>query len=376
MSIKILINLKVFLTKMNEEIGLGSLSSALKHIHIKLNLNFLNKLLQNASKSNKPHKNRDFAKEIKCPINKTKKAAISVYSWMNGYKTVPFSRLIKIINLSSIYSWRDIEKNLISMKAGPNRGEIRPKFPIFINEKLGAIVGHILGDGSIDKRFHSIFFSNSNLHLLNEFRKNMISIFGIEPRIWIQKKKKSFEEKSKWIKRVNNLNKVPKKHNVGLFYPKICCDILYSICEKFAEGRKKKITKKIKTLNKNFKKGLLRAFFDDECSVDPKSYNIRFHQDDKQLLKDIKLLLKDFDINSNPTRSYMKKGKIRYYFNITGFKEYYILFKIIGCTMPKKRKGFRLLINKVKNSRGFKKKYALSTPINSDSWTMFSNKAT
>ena len=342
---------------MDNQVSLSNLASYLSSAHVKINLPFLNKLLKDASKSNSPHRNQKFAKKINCPVNETKKSAMTIYGWMKGYRTVPLSKLTKIIDLSN-YSWIDIEENLISLKAGIRSGEINPKFPIKIDTKLGSIVGHILGDGSIDKRFHSLFYSNSDIALLKEFSINMKSLFGTEPRIWVQEKR-AFDEKTKWMKRVYNLDKIPKRHSVGLFYPKICSDIFYAICGKFAEGKNKKITEEIKNSNKNFKIGMVRAFFDDECSINSKNHTLRLHQDKKYILEDIRAILKEFDVDSHVVRSYSKREKLRYYFNINGFRNYYLFFKIIGCTSPKKKREFRLLINKVKNSKQFKKKYSL-----------------
>lgn len=276
---------------------------------------------------------------------------------MKGNRTLPFSKLNKIIQLSD-YSWESIEKNLITIKAGIRNGEIKPNFPIKINYKLGSIIGHILGDGSIEKRFHSLFYSNSNLLLLKEFNNYMKEIFGIEARKWVQKKR-SFNEKSEWLMKVDNLNKVPEKHSVGLFYPKICTDILYSICGKFAEGTNKTITKEIMNASKDFKKGLIRAFFDDESSVRAESYTVRLYQDRKDILEDLKEMIRKFNVESNLTKGYDKRGKQRYYFNITGFRNYYHFYHNIGCTSPKKKREFEILINKVKNSKQFKKKYSL-----------------
>jgi len=340
---------------MKDSVGLGELVPHLLKTHVKLDLDFLNKLLVDASKSNKPHRNQEFAKVIKCPVNKNKKSAMTIYGWMNGQRTIPLKKLDQIIALSS-HSWKNIENNLISIKAGIRKGEIFPTFPIKIDEKLGSIVGHILGDGSIDKRFHSVFYSNSDIELLKEFSSYMKDIFGISPRIWVQEKK-LFHEKSKWMKKIQTFKEVPKGHSVGLFYPKICCDILYSLCGKFAEGRFKKITKEIKEKNKEFKKGLLRAFFDDEGSINSKSYTLRLYQDRPDILENLKMMLKGFDIYSNLVRSYNKRDKLRYYFNVTGFKNYSKFFKVIGCVSPKKKREFRLLINKVRNNKYFKEKY-------------------
>ncbi len=340
---------------MNKEIWPIDLGDLLSSSHIKLNLIFLNRLLIDASKSKSPHKKELFAQKISCPINKNKHVSTTIYGWMKGYKTIPFSKLLKIVKLSN-YSWEETCKNLVSIKAGIRKGEVNPKFPINIDYKLGSIVGHILGDGSIDKRFHSVFYSNSNKELLIEFSTYMEEIFGIKPRIWVQDAPNY--GKTKWLKRVINFEEIPEGHNVGLFYPKICADILYSIFERFAEGKNKKITDRVKGLNLDFKKGLIKAFFDDEGSVNSNNYSVRFHQDRKDMLEDLINILKEFNIKSNPVRSYSKKNKLRYYFNITGFKEYSQFYELIGCTSSKKKNEFILLINKVKKN---KQKSRLST---------------
>lgn len=277
---------------------------------------------------------------------------------MKGYRTVPFSKLTTIVNLSE-YSWNDIEQNLTTIKSGIRRGEIKLNFPIKLDTKLGSIIGHILGDGSIDKHRQAVFYSNSNKELLKEFISYMNAIFGIWPRIWIQKRKSNFDEKSKWLRRLSNLDEVPNKHPVGLFYPKICTVVLHGIFGKFAEGQNKRITKQIKHSNLEVKKGLIRAFFDDEGSIRSDNRTARFHQDNKEILKDIKIIIGESNINTNPIRSYMKRNKARHYFTLTGFRNYFRFYHLIKCTSSKKRREFELLIEKVKNSKQFKKKYAL-----------------
>jgi len=341
---------------MTKELNFGELSASLKATHIQINLSFLEELLKDASKSASPHRDENFSKRIGCPINRNKKSALTIYGWMKGYRTIPLSKITKILELSK-FSWEDIEKNLLTIKSGIRKGEISPKFPIKIDYKFGSIVGHILGDGSIDKRFHSLFYSNSNPELLKEFSYFMKEIFGISPRIWVQDLPKYGE--TRWLKKVESLNELPRGHNVGLFYPKICSDIIYASFGKFAEGKSKFITSQIKNANLDFKKGLVRAFFDDEGSVNSKSYTIRFHQDKKDILEDIIFILRELGINSNKVRFYEKRGKLRYYFNITRFKEYSNFYNNIGCTSSNKKKEFEILINKVKNHKSSKDKYLL-----------------
>ena len=76
--------------------------------------------------------------------------------------------------------------------------------------------------------------------------------------------------------------------------------------------------------------------------------------------------LKDFEIGSNIVRSYNKKEKLRYYFNITGYVNYSKFYRVIGCTSPKKSKEFKLLIKKVKNSKKFKKKMLVNLPLSNN----------
>ena len=125
------------------------------------------------------------------------------------------------------------------------------------------------------------------------------------------------------------------------------------------DGYKYKGTIKIINLDKDLKKGLVKAFFDDEGSIRSDSHTMRFHQDNKELLENIRLLLKDLGVKSHEVKSHIKKDKPRYYFNINGFREYYTFYHSISCTSSKKKKEFELLIDKVKNSKQFKKKYAL-----------------
>jgi len=337
---------------MLKEFNLKDFTISLQSTHIQLNISFLNKLLKVASKSLDPHKNKTFCNCINCPINKNKGVSTTVYGWMKGYRTIPFSKLVKIMGLTN-FSWKELEQNLISIKSGIRKGEVYPVLPIHVDKDLGLIIGHIMGDGSIEKRFHSVFYSNSNLELLNEFSTCMKKIFGISPRIWVQDKPKFGE--TRWLKKLNNLNNIPNGHNVGLFYPKICSDILYTLFGKFAEGKNKIISKEILDSNINFKGGFIRAFFDDEGSVSSKNYTIRFHQDKEDILKGIIKMLKERDINSNPIRYYIKQNKLRYYFNITRFEEYSKFYEIIGCTSSNKQREFELLISGVKKNQYSKK---------------------
>lgn len=336
---------------MEESFSLKDVALHLQNCIVKLDKGFLQQLLIQASNSEKPYKNFEFSKEIKAKWNK-KYGSITIRNWFNGQRNIKIKYLKRLLELSK-YCWKDIEENLIFIKAGLNHGECCPQFPIKIDKTLGAVVGHILGDGSIDKRYAQIFFSNCNVDLLHEFEESMYKIFHIKPRIWVQKIRK-FEEKSYWIKRVSSLDDIPKFHPVGLFYPKICASILYSVLGKFACGYHKELTLQIFNSPHEFKKALIRAFFDDEGSITPESYTIRVFQDKKEILDGISKMLTSFGIEPNCIRYYIKRDKKRFYFDITGYANFIKFRENIGFSSPAKHKKLILLINQVGKSVSFR----------------------
>jgi len=294
-------------------------------------LSFIKHLLKKATKSEKPHKNPYFARQIDCAYNKKWNVATAIMGWLYG-KSIPCSKLAKIVELARI-PWRDVEKNLVSLRAGQNRGEVNIQFPIFVDEKLGSIVGHILGDGSIDSKYRQVFFTNSNMELAKEFAYAMNATFEIDPRIWLQTRN-GFKKQNNWI---NRTYLIPNEtqHQIGLFYPSICGDILHSIFGIFAKGKKKKITPQIHKTPKSFKRGLLRAFFDDEGSVNVQSQQISICQDNPKIIEEIKKLLLDFDIKSNSLHFHIKCHKRRYYFRVTHVINHHRFYHSIGFTSSK-----------------------------------------
>ncbi len=235
--------------------------------------------------------------------------------------------------------------HIVSIKAGQRGGEISPKFPINIDKQLGSIIGHVLGDGSIDLRYNQVFYSNSNKELLEEFDGFMFNIFGVRPRIWMQRKS-TFEGKTRWEKRLNSVNELEAGKNCGLFYPTICGLILNSLFDNFAVGRNKKITNKIVGADKEFKKGLIKAFYDDEGSVDKRGGYIRLFQDRKDILEEFRSLLLQFGIEPGQIKSYVKRNKERYYFGIHRKSNFIRFQKEIGFTSSKKKDRLGVLCSR------------------------------
>ena len=328
-----------------DNISLFDISSRLKGVNLTFNNSFLKNLLIRASNCDRPHCNMAFIKKLGLKPT-TKSSCCTIYGWTNYKKTIPLEKLRIIFNLTDI-SQKEIERNILSLNAG--RGIIKTNFPIKLDEKLGSIVGHILGDGSIDKSYQQVFFSNSEKELLKEFSSYMAEIFKINPRIWMQKEPEFGN--TQWDKRLSNISQLTKGRNGALFYPTICGLILNAILDDFAIGKNKRMTLRIMNANKNFKKGLVRAFYDDESSVGKKS--IRLFQDKKEILEAFRQLLEEFEISPSGIKVYIKRDKQRFYFDIFRKSNFLKFRKDIGFTSPFKSKKLDKLciIKNIKNSK-------------------------
>jgi len=140
----------------------------------------------------------------------------------------------------------------------------------------------------------------------------------------------------------------------SLFYPAICGKFLLGIYGNFAYSKNKKITKRIFNSNSEFKRSLIRSFYDDESSVNEKQKFIRIFQDNKKLLSDIKKILTDLNICSNEVRYYIKQNKKRYYFNISGYFILLDYFNKIGFTSKSKSINLIRLLNKISSKQHFR----------------------
>ena len=319
------------------------LSNKFGYFHINIDQKFLKELLISAARDEKPHCNAALIKYLGMKPVPNKNYCYTIYGWTNCDKTIPLEKLAKIARKTACPS-TVIESKIISIKAGQHGGEVKPKFPIKIDGKLGSIVGHILGDGSIDSKFKQVFFSNTNKELLKEFANNMEEVFGIKPRIWMQRKTIAFKEKTRWERRLNSINELEEGKSCGLFYPATIGLILNEIFEQFAIGKSKKIPKFIFELNKDFKRGLIRAFFDDEGTVSIRGRHIRLFQDNKALLEVFRKLLLEFDVRAGPLKYYIKRNKKRHYFSIHAKNNFRKFYNEIGFVSTKKLMRLKELI--------------------------------
>ena len=312
---------------------------------IKVETNFLQEVILSFSKTDKPWREKIIVQKLGFTFNETYNLSPGFYSIFMGKKVFRLD-LVKLLIENSFFTWNDFEKNLILLRSGKRGLDIKLNFPLVYSRSLGLVVGHILGDGSIDKRYKQIMFTNSNNELIKEFYLAMKEIFPIEPRIWIQK---SDFPKTKWLGRKYDINDLKNQKGIqfNLFYPTFCGEILNYYLGDFAIGKNKQISSEIKNGNLEFKRNLIRAFFDSEGSVDLYR-SLRFNNDNIQVLEKLKEILLELGIESKPIRTYIKGGKTRAYFNICSYINIEKYFYSIGITSTIKNDKLIQYLKKVK----------------------------
>jgi len=315
-------------------VHLSEILPKLGKVHVAIDNAFLRKLCRAAAQCESPAKSHQFVTKLGLRINKKAGRCTTVDGWLRGYRTVPSTHLPILVKLSGI-SWGLLTQNIVGIKAGPHGTFIKPTFPLALDERLGCIAGHIMGDGAIDAKYLQVSFSNKNPELLQEFADCMRAVFHCEPRIW-QHGPSNFAHAT-WDRRLTSIDEKDNARCGGLFYPSICGKLLHALLGEFAVGSVKSITANIKQAPPAFKRAFVRAFFDDEGSCDAQSYHLRAHQKDKLILEDIRLFLEELNIESNPVCEYLKHGQYHHYFNITKKKNFAAFLKQVGFTSSNKQ---------------------------------------
>lgn len=144
-------------------------------------------------------------------------------------------------------------------------------------EKLAVIVGHILGDGGINKK-KILHYCNTEKFLIEEFKSCVRDVFHIKPMC-------EYREKSGIIR---------------LRYPRVISRVLLCLFGEFSLGNKKKITRQIDRMPLWWKIKLIQALYNDEGSVViSNSYKaITLKQKSKSILEWIRKVLRSVNVNS------------------------------------------------------------------------------
>ena len=250
--------------------------------------------------------------------------------WKKPNRFIPLSSIKKIVSKRKL-DWDKIEKKIIAYK-GPNLSNIitNPKLPIIESPELFAIIGHLIGDGSVNKNGIPIY-TNKDKTLIENFHKLVNSVFG------------------------NIQGKLYKTNSDCYQYTssKIISDLLYSFYKIKFDTYNSRIPKRVEKLPPKFSILLIKALTDDEGSVDL-NHRITLFLRNKYILKSIRaLLIKKLGFSN--ISSVIQKTKLDYYLAIRS-KDIEKYFNIIGFNHPIKNKILSDIIKIRKKSLGVRRK--------------------
>ena len=249
-----------------------------------------------------------------------------IHFWKKLNLFIPLVYVKKIVNERNL-DWNEIESNVISYK-GPNSSLVikNPKLPIVESPELFAIIAHLIGDGSVNKNNIPIY-TNSNKDLIDNFQKLILSVFGnIEEKIY--------------------------KRDSGCFElrtSRTIADLIKFFYNIDFDSRNAKIPNTIKDLPEEYSIAFIRAFADDEGTVDL-NHKISIYSINKSILLSIRELLieklgfKNVQI-SEKSKSYfyltIKPAEIKKYFEIIGFYHPMKLYRLSKLIEIRNNNGVR-----------------------------------
>jgi hypothetical protein len=227
----------------------------------------------------------------------------------------------------------DLKKILALLKCDYEINYVYPKLkkkPILIprnteTKEICRIIGHILGDGCIDKSF-TVRYKNTKKELIKSFENDMMKVFG---------------EGSKNDERVGN-STYSKTDAFEIRFSNVCGKTLHNMFGQFAYRKNEKyIPRKIFEYPDELKLCLLSAFIDDEGSVLQR--RIAICQEHFKLVEDLIVLLKSLKLSPSVRDKTCDKASFVYnnrYYSIEmyGCKDLQFLSKSLELRHPEKIK--------------------------------------
>ena len=256
-----------------------------------------------------------------------------IYNWRHGIRFCPLW-FIKSMTYDDKVLYRLVKNNIEELKSGSNVASIKNiKFPINLSKNLARICGHLIGDGRITSfgiYKYRVYYANKSKLLVEQFKIDILETFG----------EVKFDE---YLDR--------RYYVIQIKLPKIIGILLTEFLGLQSKGLKH-IPKNIKNVSNELKKEFLEALFDDEGSVHIKGRKISFGMTVKNILTDVKLMLKDFGIDTSIINEKRRFGNRRpfYHITITGWWNFERFQKFVGFYHPLKYDRLNILIssNKLK----------------------------
>ena len=223
---------------------------------------------------------------------------------------------------------KNIKENIISIKT-KNSFPISAKY-INLNMEFARIAGHLLGDGGIhivkNEGKYRIFYANKQKSLIKSFYQDTRVIFP-DVKIYVRHREKEQKVSEVWL-------------------PTTASIILYSIFN-MNNCKMRRVPKFVYDWHESYVGEFLRAIFDDEGYIYPSKNLIAIALSNNKLLNDVKKLLKNIGINSNPIKlTHNKKRSQMFYFYISGRENIMKFNEKVGFSHPTKSKKLEMLIFK------------------------------
>jgi len=285
-----------------------------KRFYVQINQKFRDLLVSKIKK----YKIKDIIPKLKTSRSTLCRILYKKNHWMNLETLFSLCRVIKI-------SIKKLKNNIITIKT-------KDSFPISvlnlkINEQFARFIGHLIGDGGIHliekEGKYRVFYVNNEHILLNSFLDDVSEIFGDIP-IYMRERKSHGDEV--WL-----------PTTVGL--------IVYSLLGS-CKSKKTRIPNIIlNSKNPVIINNFLQAIFDDEGFLYSQKNMIGISLANKGLLLDIKDILKQSGINSNPVHQRTDQPNM-FYFYITDKKNLIKFSEEINFLHPMKRQKLTQLVNK------------------------------
>jgi hypothetical protein len=222
---------------------------------------------------------------------------------------LPVSVLKKIIDILKKYNRSslitEIEKHIEKIRMS-GKGLIvnHPRLPIKESKEFYSFVAHMIGDGCAS-RGNIPYYCSTNRELINSFKKDL-QVFGEFELVEYVRKDKTGRE------------------TIYLRFPTVISNIVQHIL-KINFTKPDKIPDYIFRATDECKVAFIRAFFDDEGSVT--CGRIYFTQKSKNILEQLKLLLKSLNIETSKIYHKKKTNAHQFIILASSYEKFYSLIK-------------------------------------------------
>ena len=175
----------------------------------------------------------------------------------------------------------------------PKGQNIDMVFPEKLTPPLAKVLGYLVSEGSHDK--YSVWFSNNDTHLLNDFKINFESVFGIKPKTYSR-------DNGKRTSSCNSISSVK------------LCSFLDQVCGIKHGAENKDIPKIIRTSSKENILAFLEGLFWGDGTISSRrevgSNYFGYSSKSKKMIDQLQIILLNFGIVSSKYTYHHKKGFI------------------------------------------------------------------